>query len=70
MSHPALCEHLTAARAALMEARRVALADATNATYGLSNGRFSPLIEASATVARIDDLLHLTNRLLQSHDPS
>ena len=70
MTHPALLQHLTTARAALIEARRAALADATNATYGLTDGRFSPLIDASATVARVDDLLHLTARLIKSHDPT
>jgi hypothetical protein len=59
---------LTTARDALLEARRLALADAADATYQLAHGRFTPLVEASATAARIDDLLTLTNRLIQSHD--
>jgi hypothetical protein len=66
MTHPTLIDHLNTAHAALIEARRTALADATNATYRLTDGRISPLIEASAAAARVDDLLHLTARLLKS----
>ena len=61
--------HLQAARAALIEARRVALVHCADATYGLANGRFTPLIEAASTAARIDDLLHLTDRLLPRDEP-
>lgn len=56
--------HLEAARTALLEARRLALADAADATYQLADGRFTPLTEAAQTVARVDDLLHLTTRLI------
>ena len=59
--------YLEAAHAHLMGARDAALADAADATYQLAYGRFTPLTEASATAARIDDLLHLIERLLQSH---
>jgi len=62
-----LAIHLTIARDALTQAHHLAMADAADATYQLAHGRFTPLVEASATAARIDDLLHLTNRLLQSH---
>jgi hypothetical protein len=61
-------DHLTIARDALTQAHHLAMADAADATYQLAHGRFTPLVEASATAARIDDLLHLTNRLIQSHD--
>lgn len=64
---PDLVSHLATARAALIEAHRAALADAADATYQLAQGRFTPLSAAAGTVARIDDLLHLTTRLLQSH---
>lgn len=59
--------HLEAVRAHLMGARDVALAAAVDATYQLSHGRFTPLTEANATLARVEDLLHLTDRLLSSH---
>ena len=62
-----LTTHLTTARAALIEARRLALADAADATYQLAQGRFTPLSDASATVARCDDLIHLCTRLLKNH---
>lgn len=62
-----LTTHLAIARDALEQAHHLAMADATDATYQLAHGRFTPLVEASATAARIDDLLHLTNRLIQSH---
>jgi hypothetical protein len=58
---------LTTARDALLEARRLALADAADATYQLAQGRFTPLSDAAGTVARIDDLVHLTTRLLRNH---
>jgi hypothetical protein len=63
-----LTTHLATARAALIEARRLALNDAADATFQLADGRFTPLADASATVARIDDLLHLTHRLMNPHD--
>lgn len=59
--------HLQTARTALIEARRVALADCADATYQLAQGRFTPLSDAAGTVARVDDLLHLTTRLLSHH---
>lgn len=59
--------HLATARNALVEARRLALADAADATYQLAQGRFRPLTDAAGTVARVDDLLHMTTRLLESH---
>jgi hypothetical protein len=62
-----LVSHLTTARAALIEARRLALADAADATYQLANGKFTPLSDAAGTVARVDDLIHLTSRLLKNH---
>jgi hypothetical protein len=62
-----LTTHLTIARDALTQAHHLAMEDVTDATYQLAHGRFTPLVEASATAARIDDLLHLTNRLIQSH---
>jgi hypothetical protein len=61
--------HLLTARAALLEARRVALADQADATYQLAKGRFTPLCEAASMAARIDDLLHQVNRLLSPRQP-
>jgi hypothetical protein len=61
-------DHLTIARDALTQAHHLAIADATDAAYQLAHGRLTPFVKASATAARIDDLLHLTNRLIQSHD--
>jgi len=62
-----LTHHLATARDALIEARRLALADAADATYQIARGRFTPLSDAAGTCARIDDLLHLTTRLLSHH---
>jgi hypothetical protein len=63
-----LTTHLTIARDALTQAHHLAMADATDATYQLAHGRFTPLVESAGTVARIDDLLHLLTHLIQSHD--
>lgn len=59
--------HLEAAHSHLIGARSAALAAAADATYQIAHGRFTPLTDAAGTAARIDDLLHLTTRLLESH---
>lgn len=59
--------HLEAAHSHLIGARSAALAAAADATYQIAHGRFTPLTDAAGTAARIDDLLHLTDRLLSFH---
>lgn len=56
---------LTEARRHLVEARRQALAQQADATYGIARGHISPLVRASGITAQIDSLLHSINHLIK-----
>lgn len=58
---------LSAAKRELLDARRVALANAADATYQIADGRIQPLATWSGTVARLDDLIHLLDRIQVHH---
>lgn len=56
---------LTEARRHLVEARRQALVQQAEATYGIARGHISPLVRASGVTAQIDSLLHSINHLIK-----
>lgn len=58
--------NLTAARRELICARDLALANAAEATYQVAHGHIRPLANCAGVVARLDDLIHLIDRL-QTH---